>query len=351
MVLRQNGQERWATPNVFSLEQLQELIEEEVESVGLGIVRRAARELALHYEGRAALARFSREHAIAYAAMRLTGTFAALARVARELDMLRQREGVTVLDIFAGPATAILALAAQDVRFKRVVCVERASEMKALGERLLVRASVEAQVEWVNCDVMEYLRREDGESFDLVTAAYGLGEGEESLRSEIVNKMWGKCAGVVLCVEPGTPKGAAIIQFVRSQLIESGGAVWAPCPHRGLCRCNDVGASWCHFSVRLPRSRVSRLVDGAEAAFEDEKFMFVALGRGDAPQMPVPRLVGHPRMKKGGVELTVCCPDGGVRRLLVPKRERGAYRQARKLDWGDSIDGELSVLVCDNKKK
>lgn len=336
---------------MFSLEQLHELIEEEVESVGLGNVRRAARDLALSYESQAPLVHFTREHALAYAAMRLPGTFAALARVARELDVLRGGAEVSVLDLFAGPATAVLALAAQGMRLKRVVCVERTTEMKALGERFLARGGIETHVEWVDGEVENYLRFNDGENFDVVIAAYGLGEvGEESQRREIVNRMWAKCAGIFLCVEPGTPRGAAVIQSIRSQLIESGGAVWAPCPHQGPCRYRDVGDSWCHFSVRLARSRISRLVDGAEAAFEDEKFMFVAVGRGRAPQMPVPRVVGHPRMKKGGVALTVCCPDGSVRRLLVPKRERGAYRQARKLDWGDSIDGELTVLVCDNKK-
>ncbi|MCX7626140.1 MAG: small ribosomal subunit Rsm22 family protein [Candidatus Sumerlaeaceae bacterium] len=330
---------------MLSVERLHEMIEEEAQAAGLAGVRRAAQELALHYAAGAILVGFSRQHAAAYAAMRLPGTYAALARVFQEVRLPKEGDGITVLDVFAGPATAALALGAEGYRPKRVVCVERLAEMQALGERLLGRSGLGAHVEWIHRDVVHYLQEEKVEKFDVVAVAYGLGEVPETLRSVIVSQLWQRCAGVFICLEPGTPKGASVIQLVRTQLIAAGGWVEAPCPHQGSCGYDETASGWCHFSVRLGRSRVSRLVDGAAASFEDEKFSYVAVARRRHQDVSAPRVIGHPRVQKSGVELTICLPDGSVRRTIIPKRERDAYRQARKIKWGDSLDANLSTLA------
>jgi ribosomal protein RSM22 (predicted rRNA methylase) len=338
-------------PMTVALDELFAFIEEEVDAVGLRRVREAAQRVAVRYATSGSVGEFSREEAVAYAAMRLPGTFSALRRIFEEtVPWLGSAGAVDVCDVFSGPATAVLALASLGHRLGRVVCVERAMEMQRLGQRLLARSGLEGAVEWMSQDVFEF---SSGATppFDVVISAYGLGEvPEEAQRAAVVSKLWehAKCAFV--CVEPGTPRGAAVIQDVRSQLIANGAHVYAPCPHGQACSFAMVGAGWCHFSVRLPRSRISRLVDDAQESYEDEKFTYVSFAREPRAEKLQGRIVGQPRTAKVGVELQVCLPTGPVVRVAVPKRDREAYGIARKLAWGDPLPRELGQMLGGTEK-
>ncbi len=99
--------------------------------------------------------------------------------------------------------------------------------------------------------------------------------------------MWAKTRDTLLVVEPGTPAGYARILALRTQLIASGAHVAAPCPHDD--KCPLTAPDWCHFTQRLPRSRAHQQLKGAELAFEDEKFAYVALTRAPVAAAPRPR--------------------------------------------------------------
>ena len=72
---------------------------------------------------------------------------------------------------------------------------------------------------------------------------------------EVLKKAW-DAAKVLVIVEPGTPRGFENILKAREQLIQWGGKMIAPCPHVKQCPMKD---KWCHFSVRLERTREHRL--------------------------------------------------------------------------------------------
>ena len=330
---------------VFSLELLYEFIAQEVEAVGLSTVREAAGQLGRDYAAGKSPVSFTHAGAVAYAAMRLPGTFVSLKRVAEHVIGGNPGIELTVLDVFAGPGSATVALVACGCQPKRVVCVERSAPMRALGERLFAKVGLLERVEWVASDVEQYLQRSADETFDVVVAAYGLGElAEQAQRLRVVSKLWQLCQHTFVCVEPGTPRGAQMIDVVRSWTIGRGGWIEAPCPHEARCCYGELLRSWCHFSVRMGRSRISRLVDDAQLSYEDEKFCYIIARKGSAPQRRQARLVGHPRVGKAGVELAVCLPDGSVRRVVVPKRQRDLYRLARKVSWGDALCESLSAF-------
>jgi ribosomal protein RSM22 (predicted rRNA methylase) len=137
-------------------------------------------------------------------------------------------------------------------------------------------------------------------------------------------------------VEPGTPAGYARILAARTALIEAGATILAPCPHDAACPL--VGEDWCHFSVRLPRSRDHRLAKDAVVPFEDERFAYLLAARpGIAAAPRQPRVLAPPRTAKPGIALKLCGLDGQVEQRLVPKRDKPAYAVARRLGWGNVL--------------
>ncbi|TIU19787.1 MAG: methyltransferase type 11, partial [Mesorhizobium sp.] len=89
--------------------------------------------------------------------------------------------------------------------------------------------------------------------------------------------LWRLTSDTLLIVEPGTPAGWQRVLAVRSQLIEAGAHVSAPCPHEAPCPL--VPPDWCHFSRRVARSRLHRLAKEADVPWEDEKFIYLAASR------------------------------------------------------------------------
>jgi ribosomal protein RSM22 (predicted rRNA methylase) len=170
---------------------------------------------------------------------------------------------------------------------------------------------------------------------ELVIASYALAEIAPERQAAVVGSLWDACDGMLALVEPGTPAGYRRILEARSVLIEAGAQILAPCPHAQACPL--VGDDWCHFSVRLPRSRDHRQAKGAEAPFEDERFSYLIAARpGVASLGPSARVIAPPRTGKPGIELKLCTPDG-VEHRVVGKRDKVAYAAARRLDWGDVV--------------
>lgn len=329
---------------------LRDVLESLSQEQGLGRVRQAAAELARAYASGRPPSEFDATTAAAYAAMRLPGTLGALAKISGELALMlpppMASEGAVVLDTFAGPATAALALVQAGVKLQRLVCVERDPAMRELGATLTARTGIGGFLEWYSGDVRAFLAA-GGETFDIVVAAYGLGEVEERDRESLVGALWRRCRGVFLIVEPGTPAGARLLLSVRQRLLAEGATIWAPCPHEHACPL-EATSRWCHFATRVPRSRISRLVDGAQASYEDEKFSYLVAGRYEPDTLRRARLVAQPRLSKAEVALLCCTPTGRLTRLSVARRDRTLFRRVRKLRWGDSLPDEIASSWADH---
>jgi ribosomal protein RSM22 (predicted rRNA methylase) len=171
---------------------------------------------------------------------------------------------------------------------------------------------------------------------DLVVASYALAEITPDKQASTIDELWTATEGLLALIEPGTPAGYARILAARSALIAAGATILAPCPHGAACPL--VAPDWCHFSVRLPRSRDHRLAKGAEVPFEDERFSYLIAARpGVAAEPRRPRVLAPPRTAKPGIALKLCGLDGEVEQRVVPKRDKPAYAVARRLDWGDTL--------------
>jgi ribosomal protein RSM22 (predicted rRNA methylase) len=256
--------------------------------------------------------------AAAYALTRMPATYGALRAAWREV-----REPVsTLLDLGAGTGAAGWA-AAEHWPACEVTLVEANAAMRSAGEAMGAPSA-----RWRGGDFRN-LAGLGGHG--LVSFSYSLGELGEREALETVEPAWALADRTLTVVEPGTPKGSEFVLKVRQRLIELGAWVAAPCPHEGVCPLN--GPDWCHFAVRVERTRMHRLLKGGELGYEDEKFSYVVAVREPAGKGGA-RILRHPWQEKGVVRLELCS-EAGLRTRTVTRREKSTFRTARKASWGE----------------
>jgi len=123
---------------------------------------------------------------------------------------------------------------------------------------------------------------------------------------------------------------------IREQLIEEGAFIAAPCPHQSDCPIMDEAPKkWCHFSVRVERSKLHRQVkQDASLSYEDEKYSYIVASR-HKPSAPEYRIIGHPRGTKP-VAADVCANSGEAKHITINK-SHPKYKSFRKAKWGDGV--------------
>jgi ribosomal protein RSM22 (predicted rRNA methylase) len=147
----------------------------------------------------------------------------------------------------------------------------------------------------------------------------------------VIARLWEAARLAFIIIEPGTPRGFALIREVRSQLLAWGAHMLAPCPREDACPV--TGSDWCHFAARVERTSLHRRVKEAELNYEDEKFSYVAVVREVLP-LPGARIVRRPVHQPGLITLETCTPRG-FETVRATKRNREQFRAARQADWGD----------------
>jgi len=275
------------------------------------------------------------DDALAYALTRLPATYAACSAVLAEAA--RTAPGFapkSLLDAGSGTAAASWAACAVWPGAEAATWLDASPPFLALAAQLA--AGGPAALRAADARRADLTSGGPWPRADLVIASYALAEIAPDQQASIVSELWNACEGMLALVEPGTPAGHARILAARNALIAAGATVVAPCPHAEACPL--IGEDWCHFSVRLPRSRDHRLAKGAEVPFEDERFSYLVAARpGIAAIPPRPRVLAPPRVGKPGIALKLCGVDGAVEQRLISKRDKPAYAATRRLGWGDVL--------------
>jgi ribosomal protein RSM22 (predicted rRNA methylase) len=273
-------------------------------------------------------------HRAAYLAVRLPATYAAIRRVFAEIKLLApQSEISSLLDLGAGPGTALLAAGEEFRHLQQATLIEGDAGWIAVGKRLAEQSELPViqQAQWLRQDLRSGL---SCDKHDLVVISYTLGELPSAATEALLNKAW-KCAGKFLVIiEPGTHRGFAAINAARSLLIANAASIVAPCPHRCTCPMAAAG-DWCHFSQRVERTSQHRQLKGGELGYEDEKFSYFVAGKSDSPSGGY-RIVRHPLKHSGHVQLVLCTSEGKIEKRTVTRSSKEAYKRARKAQWGDS---------------
>lgn len=267
-----------------------------------------------------------------YLVARLPATYAAVSRVLGEAAALTPGFAPqSLLDAGSGPGTA--SWAAVDVwdSLRRVTLLDNAPDFLKLATTLAGHGPEPLRRAEALAGSIETLA--PGQNADLVIAAYALAELPLNRISQAAANLWRAASSVLVLVEPGTPQGFARIRAARDALLPQGGVPAAPCTHAAACPI--AGQDWCHFSVRLARSRAHMHAKGASVPFEDEKFAYLVLVRGGKTSGGA-RIIAPPQHGKPGSTFRLCA-DGRIEERHIARRQAELYRQAKKLNWGDVI--------------
>jgi len=270
---------------------------------------------------------------LAYLAVRLPATFAAvrsaLGEAAERVYGFFPR---TVLDLGAGPGTAVWAASEIFPSLSAAELVERDHGLIKVGQEIATAAPEEwiRDARWHPGDLRTW---NSAAKFDLVISSYAIGELDMGERSKILRRAWESCSGILVLVEPGTRKGFGTIASARDELIALGAKLAAPCPHEMECPMKASG-DWCHFSVRVERTAEHRRLKQGDLGYEDEKFSYVVFSR--LPVNPAQsRVVRHPLRYGGHTKLQLCAAEG-LKERTVTRSEKELYRKVKRTDWGST---------------
>lgn len=267
----------------------------------------------------------------AYLATRVPATYAANRRVMAELQRIRPGFAPqSLLDVGAGPGTASWAALSQWPAFSKVIQIEKLAGFAALARGLNAESRLSALMaaEVVAGNV---LKPGLARHADLVLASYVLAEMPMHDIPVAAENLWQCADDVLLLIEPGTPAGFSRLRLVRETLMKRGGHVVAPCTHQR--ECPMTGSDWCHFKVRIQRSRSHMHAKSAEVPFEDEAFSYLVMQRQVSAQSGG-RVIAPVAINKVAVTFRLC-GSTGFQEVAVASRDKPAYKRAKKIGWGD----------------
>ncbi len=268
--------------------------------------------------------------AAVYSVVRMPATFGAVySALYHTLECMELNEQCSLLDAGAGTGAGTFA-ASMLLELSEVTCLEREKSMRELGRSFTDGCrNVLPEITWMDSDIRSGLSNRA----DIVLSSYVLNEMTETDRITAVRELWAHTNRLLLIIEPGTPQAFSQLLRIRRELCRQGAHIAAPCVHEKECFLDEE--DWCHFTVRVQRSKMHRAIKEADVPYEDEKYSFMAFVR-EKTQPSGVRILRHPVIGKGNIRLKVCT-DEGLESVTLTKRDKEAYKTARKASAGDLL--------------
>lgn len=257
--------------------------------------------------------------ALAYACARMPATFATIEYVLREFYMKCADYAIdNVLDIGSGTGALMCYFLQTNILYR---AVEKSESMVRVSKQVIEDGKLKPEV--FREDISCYLNR------GLISCCsfFVYSFNEIANKTEVLRKVIDLTEDYIFIIETGTPKGFEVIQLAKQLAEQNNCGIIAPC---ASSKCPLEKNDWCHFGVRLPRTRMHNLVKHSKLPYEDEKFCYVIISKKTAGCVSNNRIIKRPIKKKGHVILDVCSSDGCKRVISNNKSDR-------KKEWGDEI--------------
>ena len=267
----------------------------------------------------------------AYLVSRAPATFAANLKVQAALAVVwPDFAPQSLLDIGTGPGTATWAALQQWPDIAKVTQCEQDKSYAALAFDLNAASNLPTLMNAGLVLKSEATLSSDVKA-DLVIASYVLAELPLHTMAQVARRLWARIEQVLILIEPGTPQGFARLRVARDTLIGQGGFALAPCTHHNSCPM--LGEDWCHFKIRVQRSREHMHAKQATVPFEDEAFSYLIMTRQPQP-LSGGRVLTPIAVSKVAAMLHLCDADG-LRDEVIASRDKATYKRAKKAQWGD----------------
>lgn len=292
----------------------------------LALIKQAYEEISQAYRSGHKIILNSAPQQLAYLHARMPATVAVLSKILAHLPV----SSYSLLDLGSGPGSVLWAAQMNDLDIERALCLDQSQGLLTLGKQLMDTTNTTTNIQWQKADLLRLTPEEEKRS-DLVAISYVLNEISSEQQGILIQKAWNLTKRYLILVEPGTPKGYQNLMAARTQLIQSSAFILAPCTHEQSCPMS--GQDWCHFGVRLPRSKLHKDIKGA-LPYEDEKYSYLIASRETPVNRPRARIVKSPLTSAGLKEFDLC-DEGGLSRVKVSRKQNELYKKARKLEWGD----------------
>lgn len=269
----------------------------------------------------------------AYSAYRMPATYEACNNVFSKISqVLPENHYNSLLDVGTGTGSSVLACI-QYFLFNKITCLERENSMITCAKYLLNDVIKNQNIQWKQEDILKY---NNDTCYDMITSSYVLNELDDKNRLIVINKLWNITNKILVVIEPGTPEGFRQITQIRNELINKGANLIAPCTHTKQCKLTEN--DWCHFSCRVPRTKLLKQIKNAEVPYEDEKFCYMVFSK-DKYNLPDYRILKHPYYRPKVVELQVCSKNT-IKKMIITKNQKEIYPIARHFKIGDSFNAE-----------
>jgi ribosomal protein RSM22 (predicted rRNA methylase) len=263
----------------------------------------------------------------AYILFRTPATQAALKKVFSHLE---GKTFKTALELGSGPGSSYPVL--KDLFVEKIVYIEK-------------EAGFRRELEDVTWIVRNFLEKFTYPKSELILFSYSLGELNSEEQIDVLNRAIESSEDTIVIVEPGTTHGYDTLMRARDFLIEKDFFIHAPCFHAKSCPKRGVG--WCHFSVRLERSRVHRQIKGGSLGYEDEKYCFIIASK-KRVENKFFTILDAPKVEKHRIRMNLCTPDG-QKVFECKANNRELFKSLKKKGWGEMVSSGILSCVDDFK--
>jgi len=265
----------------------------------------------------------------------------------------------SILDFGAGLGSALWAsFHTYEGLITKYAAVEPNRDMRRLGKFLT--STINTEILWVESITMIPGAGIERGKFDIIFVSHVLQEiPTAKLRLMVLETLWNRLSndGVLIVVEPGSPKGFRFFTDIRKWVIEKGrddANLIAPCPHHMECPLANKANTWCHFSQLsykfekdvIPKTQKHKQIF-------NEKFTYLAIRKGKIPSVVYKneqeaktpeqksffweRIVRPVIAKHKHRIVDLCTKRGKFERRIIAKSHgsAGGYRSIKRFNWGD----------------
>lgn len=303
---------------------------------------------------------YNQATAVAYLYSRMPYTYQVNKRILNELLFrMPDFKPKSILDFGAGLGSALwAAFHTYEGLITKYAAVEPNRDMRRLGKFLT--STINTEILWVESITMIPGAGIERGKFDIIFISHVLQEiPTAKLRLMVLETLWNRLSsdGVLIVVEPGSPKGFRFITDIRKWIIEKGredANIIAPCPHHFACPLADKASTWCHFSqlsYKYEKDVITKTQK--EKQIFNEKFTYLSIRKGKIPSVSYKseqeaktpeeksffweRIVRPVIAKHKHRIVDLCTKRGKFERRVIAKSHGGAggYRSIKRFNWGD----------------